>query len=411
MAPKKKGSGKGKGEKGYKTEKLPEAKKKDEDDDSEDGSDEEDTSSEEEEAGGEAAASAPRDDLPKFKNKEELRQWEAELKEQALADKKTMDRLEEVRQRREKARLEREAAEKAEAEAEAKKKAEDEEKEKKRQEALSERPVLDVPGPKDIKSACMKLQDVAGDEFLAKHGIKGATGNKLAKMKHGDFKNISQDFHDNADTSQLHTYKDPALGAFADRRALFDSGAQAQRLEAVYDIDWSQLPAASSAKQKQNQAAPKMEFAEEKKASPQQEPAAENTFKEATPNKELTEEKVASQEQEPTAEDLQRKELEKAQNLAKNALEEAERQLRECELRQPREKPSSQHSSMNKVAAGSSSDTAKEAEDQVKSEWEQEQNEYIKIEKEYWYDCEEEMVVVPQVLLRKTSKSSGCRQM
>mmetsp|Transcript_135794 Transcript_135794/g.235016 ORF Transcript_135794/g.235016 Transcript_135794/m.235016 type:complete len:394 (+) Transcript_135794:82-1263(+) len=252
-------------------------------------------------------------------------------------------------------------------------------------------------------SRCIKWareqQDVIRDEFLAKHGIEGAAGNKLAKMKHGDFKKISQDFHD------------PALGAFADRRALFDSGAQAQRLEAVYDIDWSQLPAASSAKQKQNQAAPKKEFAEEKKASPQQEPAAENTFKEATPNKELTEEKVASQEQEPTAEDLQRKELEKAQNLAKNALEEAERQLRECELRQPREKPSSQHSSMNKVAAGSSSDTAKEAEDQVKSEWEQEQNEYIKIEKEYWYDCEEEMVVVPQVLLRKTSKSSGCRQM
>jgi len=252
-------------------------------------------------------------------------------------------------------------------------------------------------------SRCIKWvreqQDAAADEFLAKHEIKGAKGNKRAEMKHGDFKKISQDFHD------------PALGAFADRRALFDSGAQAQRLEAVYDIDWSQLPAASSAKQKQNQAAPKKEFAEEKKASPQQDSAAENIFKEAAPNKELTEEKIASQEQKPTAEDLRRKQLEEAQNLARNALEEAKRQLRECEVRRPREKLSSQHSSMNKVAAGSSSDAAEEAVDQEKSEWEQEQNEYIKIEKEYWYDCEEEMVVVPQVLMRKTSKSSGCRQM
>ena len=56
-----------------------------------------------------------------------------------------------MRKHREAARIEREAAEKAQAEAEASAKAEAEAKENARQKALSERPELEVPGPKELK--------------------------------------------------------------------------------------------------------------------------------------------------------------------------------------------------------------------------------------------------------------------
>lgn len=73
--------------------------------------------------------------------------------------------------------------------------------------AGGERPVLDVPGPKEIKSTLMALQEAASDEFLKKHGLKGAGGNKLAKIKGAAFKKIFSDFQDNADIAELEKYQ------------------------------------------------------------------------------------------------------------------------------------------------------------------------------------------------------------
>eukprot|EP00927_Polykrikos_kofoidii_P026358 TRINITY_DN23498_c0_g1_i1.p1 TRINITY_DN23498_c0_g1~~TRINITY_DN23498_c0_g1_i1.p1 ORF type:complete len:225 (+),score=68.12 TRINITY_DN23498_c0_g1_i1:80-754(+) len=152
-------------------------------------------------------APQPQTDRPKFKTKEELRAWEAELKEQALADKATLARLEEVRLKREKQRLEREAAEKAAAEEASREKAKAEAADELRQQQLSERPTLELPGPKDVKAALMRLQECASDEFQKKHGIKGTTGNKLAKIKNAEFKVMFDDFQANGDIAELHKYK------------------------------------------------------------------------------------------------------------------------------------------------------------------------------------------------------------
>eukprot|EP00930_Biecheleria_cincta_P054115 TRINITY_DN4002_c0_g1_i1.p1 TRINITY_DN4002_c0_g1~~TRINITY_DN4002_c0_g1_i1.p1 ORF type:complete len:206 (-),score=63.94 TRINITY_DN4002_c0_g1_i1:150-767(-) len=144
---------------------------------------------------------------PRFKTLEEQRAHEVALKEEALADTATIQRLEETRRRREAARIEREAAEKAEAEETARKKAEDEAAHEARQKALSERPILELPAPKDMKAALLRLQDCASDAFLQKHGLKGAGGNKLGKIKHGDFKKIFDDFQENAPMENLHKFK------------------------------------------------------------------------------------------------------------------------------------------------------------------------------------------------------------
>lgn len=155
---------------------------------------------------GDGAAPAQDDSMPKFKSRAELRAWEAELKEAALADAATIKRLEEVRARREKAKAEREMAEKAQAEEEARRKAEAEAAEEARQRALSQRPRLELPGPKDVKTALMKLQECASDDFLKKHGLKGAGGNKLAKIKNAEFQKIFDDFQENGDVAELHKY-------------------------------------------------------------------------------------------------------------------------------------------------------------------------------------------------------------
>jgi len=144
---------------------------------------------------------------PRFKTLAEQKAHEQELRKEALEDQATIARLEEVRQRREKARLEREAAEKSAAEEEARKRAEAEAAEATRQKALSERPTLEVPGPKEVKEALTRLQQCAGDEFQKKHGLKGAGGNKLAKIKFADFKKIFDDFQENSPIEELHKYK------------------------------------------------------------------------------------------------------------------------------------------------------------------------------------------------------------
>eukprot|EP01052_Picozoa_sp_SAG31_P034249 SAG31_NODE_3975_length_3702_cov_42.904246_5_plen_92_part_00 len=42
-----------------------------------------------------------------------------------------------------------------------------------------------------MKSALVQLQGIASAEFLQKHGLKGASGNKLAKFKRADFEAVS----------------------------------------------------------------------------------------------------------------------------------------------------------------------------------------------------------------------------
>mmetsp|Transcript_64545 Transcript_64545/g.144961 ORF Transcript_64545/g.144961 Transcript_64545/m.144961 type:complete len:212 (+) Transcript_64545:85-720(+) len=178
--------------------KLPDPKKDESGSEPEDGSESESGSDE-------APPQAPSE--PKFKTLAEKKEYEEALKKAALEDEATIKRLEEVRLRRERARLEREAAANAQAEEAALKKAEVEAAEAARQKALTERPELEMPGPKEVKDACVRLQQCASDDFLQKHGLKGAGGNKLAKIKMADFKKIFDDFQNNAPLADLHKYK------------------------------------------------------------------------------------------------------------------------------------------------------------------------------------------------------------
>ena len=47
-----------------------------------------------------------------------------------------------------------------------------------------------MPAPKEMKSALMSLQGIAAADFLAKHQLKGASGNKLAKIKRAQFEAV-----------------------------------------------------------------------------------------------------------------------------------------------------------------------------------------------------------------------------
>jgi len=70
-----------------------------------------------------------------------------------------------------------------------------------------ERPTLDVPGPKAVTEALTRLQQCAGDEFQKRHGLKGATSKKLAKIKFADFQKMFADFQDNSPTEELIKYR------------------------------------------------------------------------------------------------------------------------------------------------------------------------------------------------------------
>merc|ERR1719271_144183 len=204
-------SSKGKKSDGYSPDQAeddpPVAKASKDDDSASDESSNTESESENESEGDAAECAAPKKkEEPRFKSLAEQKAHEEELRKEALADQDTIGRLEEVRKRREAARIEREAAEKAQAEAEASAKAEAEAKENARQKALSERPELEVPGPKELKDALTKLQLCSNDDFQKKHGIKGAGGNKLAKIKYADFKKIFDDFQQNAPLEELHKY-------------------------------------------------------------------------------------------------------------------------------------------------------------------------------------------------------------
>lgn len=150
------------------------------------------------------AEDAPPPEKPRFKTKEELEAHTKALTDAALKDAATLKRLEEVRARREAARIKRdeEAAKQAAIEAELAARA------AAANVKGTERPTLAVPGPKEIKSSLMAMQEAASDSFLKKHGLKGAGGNKLAKIKGAAFKKIFEDFQENAETEELLQYLD-----------------------------------------------------------------------------------------------------------------------------------------------------------------------------------------------------------
>lgn len=143
---------------------------------------------------------------PRFASVAEQKAHEDFLKKLALEDKATIRRLQEIREKREQQKEERDAVEQTAADEDKQKKKAAKAADEKRQAALSSRPKLELPGPKEIKDGCVRLQNCASDEFQQKHGLKGAGGNKLAKMKMGDFKKIFDDFQENAPIEHLHAY-------------------------------------------------------------------------------------------------------------------------------------------------------------------------------------------------------------
>merc|ERR1712146_692849 len=103
--------------------------------------------------------------------------------------------------RREEAKKKREAEA---AEAEQKEAAE----EVKKSSAGSKAKKVELPTPtqKEVKSALIKLQDSAGEDFQKKWKLKGLSGNKLAKMKYADFMKIWEDFVANGSDAEHREY-------------------------------------------------------------------------------------------------------------------------------------------------------------------------------------------------------------
>jgi hypothetical protein len=164
----------------------------------------EQVSSDDDSSDGQPEVDAPPAEKPRFKSKEELEAHAKAVAEAALQDEATIKRLAEVRARREAARIKREeeAAKQAKIEAELAARA------AAANVKGTERPTLPMPGPKDIKSSLMAMQEAASDSFQKKHGLKGAGGNKLAKIKGAAFKKIFEDFQESAETEELLQYLD-----------------------------------------------------------------------------------------------------------------------------------------------------------------------------------------------------------
>ena len=70
----------------------------------------------------------------------------------------------------------------------------------------ADRPTIPIPPPKEMKGALIKLQGIASDDFLKRHTLKKASGNKLAKMKRAEFEKILADFQDTADVDELKEF-------------------------------------------------------------------------------------------------------------------------------------------------------------------------------------------------------------
>lgn len=119
--------------------------------------------------------------------------------------KSDLARLQAVRAKREadkQARLAREAAE-AEGAGDG---AGKEEKKKKEKVDKDAKPDMTMPTQKEVKSALIKIQDAANDDFQKKYKLKGLSGNKLAKMKYGEFTKIWEAFVEECSAAEQREY-------------------------------------------------------------------------------------------------------------------------------------------------------------------------------------------------------------
>merc|ERR1711959_768129 len=53
---------------------------------------------------------------------------------------------------------------------------------------------LTMPTQKEVKSALMKIKDCANDDYQKKWKLDKMSGNKLAKVKYGEFTKMWEDF-------------------------------------------------------------------------------------------------------------------------------------------------------------------------------------------------------------------------
>lgn len=65
----------------------------------------------------------------------------------------------------------------------------------------------EVPPPKQIKVALQSLQASADKDFLKQHGLLGASGNKLAKVKGSDFTKMFEEFRSVAPPTQHRAFR------------------------------------------------------------------------------------------------------------------------------------------------------------------------------------------------------------
>lgn len=123
---------------------------------------------------------------------------EAGETDEAKAD---LARLAEVRRKREEAKKKREAeadAAKEEAAGEEAKKAE----KKKPAEAVK----LVMPTQKEVKAALMKIKDCANEDYQKKWKLDKMSGNKLAKVKYGEFTKMWEDFVESCSDAEHREY-------------------------------------------------------------------------------------------------------------------------------------------------------------------------------------------------------------
>jgi len=115
--------------------------------------------------------------------------------------KSDLARLQAIRAKRESDKASRVAREAEEAEDKGGK-----EKVKKEKVDKDAKPDLPVPTQKEMKSALIQIQECANEEFQKKFKLKGASGNKLAKMKYGEFTKLFEAFVEECSAQEQREY-------------------------------------------------------------------------------------------------------------------------------------------------------------------------------------------------------------
>ena len=140
---------------------------------------------------------------------EAQRKAEAYRKKHAAGEtdeaKSDLARLKAVRAKREADKAAREAREAAEKEEAAKAAAGGDDKKEKKEKKES-KVELPVPTQKEVKSALLRIQDATDDDWQKSVGLKGLSGNKLAKMKYGDFMKIWDKFVEECSPKEHREY-------------------------------------------------------------------------------------------------------------------------------------------------------------------------------------------------------------